>query len=364
MKILCVIDNLGPGGAQRQLIALALGFRKNGNHVSFLTYHKNSFFNPILKEASISEHCLNEGNYYRRIFRVRHYIRKGNYDVVLSFLEVPNFICEFAGLPFRKWKLVVGERSSNPEILKSIKLKIYRLLHVFADYIVANSESNMKLVQSVNPFLSDNKCRVIYNSIDFEQWKPVENFIFRKNYRIKIVVVASHIYLKNLNGLLESLVLLEKDELDKIKVDWYGDRLNEPYYDNSLPEAKEKIGILKLENIISFYPATNEITRKIQEADAVGLFSFIEGLPNVVCEGMACAKPIICSSVTDLPELIFDKNLLFDPSDPLSVKKALSYLINLSRDQLFKIGLENKKISKRTFDKEIIVNHYLEMFKR
>ena len=39
MKILCVIDSLGSGGAQRQLVGLAIGFKERGHEVSFLVYH-------------------------------------------------------------------------------------------------------------------------------------------------------------------------------------------------------------------------------------------------------------------------------------------------------------------------------------
>lgn len=39
MKILCVIDCLGSGGAQRQLVNLATAFKEKGHEVSFLVYH-------------------------------------------------------------------------------------------------------------------------------------------------------------------------------------------------------------------------------------------------------------------------------------------------------------------------------------
>jgi hypothetical protein len=157
MKLLCVIDCLGPGGAQRQLVELALGIKENGNEVTFLTYHNNPFFNANIEKAGIIVISLNEPNYLKRFFRIRHYIRNGNFDSVLSFLEGANFLCEFSGLPFRRWNLVVGERSANPKILKSLKLKIYRWFHLFADYIVANSNSNLQIICSVNPLLSKKK---------------------------------------------------------------------------------------------------------------------------------------------------------------------------------------------------------------
>ena len=362
MKILCVIDNLGPGGAQRQLVELGLGFKEKGNEVSFLTYYDTPFFNPILEKSDISINCIEEPNYFNRLFKIRRFLRLRNFDAILSFLEAPNFICEFAGLPFRKWKLVVGERSADPKILKSLKLRIYRWFHVFADYVVANSNSNLQIVRSVNPFLSQAKCKVIYNSVDFKMWKPLSEFEYRKNGKLKLVIIASQIYIKNLNGLITALALMKDEELDKMEIEWYGCGLSEPYPDSSFLKAKQKINKLKLEKVISFYPPAHGINQKVQIADAIGLFSFVEGLPNVVCEGMACAKPIICSKVSDVPKLLsLNRNLLCDPYDPQSIKNAISYLLNLTNDQLSKIGLENQKVAKELFNKEIIISAYLKL---
>ena len=43
MKILCLIDDLGSGGAQRQLVNLSKGFVSRGHEVSFLVYHPADF---------------------------------------------------------------------------------------------------------------------------------------------------------------------------------------------------------------------------------------------------------------------------------------------------------------------------------
>ena len=208
MKILCVIDSLGSGGAQRQLVNLAIGFKGKGYEVSFLVYHSINFFKETLDENHIAVHEIIDPNYVKRLLKMRRFIRKGEYDSVLSFLEAANFICEISGLPWRKWKLVVGERSANPTILKSFKLKAYRWFHPLADYVVANSHANLSLIQKINPLLPKKKCQVIYNIVDFEKWKPDENYIPLKEGKLRIIIAASHRYLKNLNGLVEAVNLL------------------------------------------------------------------------------------------------------------------------------------------------------------
>src|SRR5699024_7191018 len=116
MKILCFIDSLGPGGAQRQLVQLAKGFKERGCEVSFLTYHEINFFKPELNKIGIPVQTIVEPNYFKRIIKIRKAIRNEKVDAVLSFLEGANFMATFAGVPFRKWNLVVGERSPNPAI--------------------------------------------------------------------------------------------------------------------------------------------------------------------------------------------------------------------------------------------------------
>lgn len=52
-RILCFIDSLGAGGAQRQLVNLAIGLKKRGYIVHFLVYHVDNFYLPILQENCI-----------------------------------------------------------------------------------------------------------------------------------------------------------------------------------------------------------------------------------------------------------------------------------------------------------------------
>jgi glycosyltransferase involved in cell wall biosynthesis len=295
--------------------------------------------------------------------KIRQFIRHGDYDAVISFLEGANFFCEVAGIPFRKWKLVVGERIADPQILKLPKLIIYRWFHFFADYIVGNSKANLELVRLANPFLRRSKCKLIYNIIDFQKWKPTTDYQPRQNSKIKLIIGSSHCYRKNLVGFVKALLLLSKQELNEFTVDWYGDRLTEPYYDNSYAEARKIIEENGLENIISFFPATHEIHQRVQESDVVGLFSFAEGFPNIICEGMACAKPVICSAISDFPEIISDDSrlLLFNPGDPQSIKEAISYLLSLDNKQLIKIGLKNQRKAKDLFEKEFIISSYLDL---
>jgi glycosyltransferase involved in cell wall biosynthesis len=356
MKILCIIDSLGSGGAQRQLVILAKGLQERGHDVSFLVYHKDDFYNSSLENAGIKIHYTIEPNYAKRLLKMRKYIRNGKFDAVISFLEAANFIATLSGFPFRKWKLIVGERSANPNVLKSFKLRFYRWFHLFADYIVANSQSNIDIVKRINPLLPSRKIKVIYNAVDIHV--NLTNIEKKDNY-FRMVIGASHRRLKNLDGLVEAVHILPKSIKSILKIDWYGEK----NLDDSLKNAQYKIDEYKLQDVFSFYDPTLEIHNRISQADIAGLFSYYEGFPNFICESMAIGKPIICTRVSDLPILLEDnKNAFFCESDsPESIACALQNAVTANKEVIDNMIEKNEGIVKTLFSKENIIDSYLEL---
>ena len=351
MKILCVIDSLGSGGAQRQMVELAKGFSEKGHNVSFLIYHDINFYKNELDEFNIPVKLSIKKKYLFRLISIRKIIRKSNPDVLLSFLDVPNFIAEISSFPFKKWTLIVGERSTNPNIRTNYLLKFYKLFHFFADHIVSNSFANVQLLKPIIPFVSDKKFKVIYNLIDDSKWFPDNNYR-KKSAKFKIVIASSHQYLKNLKGLIEALNIMTEVERNSLQIVWYGDVRN---------DKESKILLKKYsisDEILSFKKATNNINDVYKSSDAVALFSFYEGLPNTVCEAMMMKLPVVASNVSDVPKLL-DKEFRFDPNSSLEIKNTLLNLVSKSESCLSEIGRSNRNKALKLFDKKTIINQYL-----
>ena len=193
--------------------------------------------------------------------------------------------------------------------------------------------------------------------IDFVKWRPNINFQPKKDGKLHILVSARHQYLKNLNGLVEAVKLLNDEEKNKLIIEWYGDE-----NDNSKDEAINKIKKYGLENCFYFHDASHNILKITQQTDVVGIFSFYEGLPNAICEGMACAKPVIGPKISDIPNFI-DNNYLFDPQNPASIKRTLQFILSMNIDNLIKIGKRNYNIAQQFFNKDFIINTYLNLIK-
>lgn len=360
LKVLLVSDSLGSGGAQRQMVSLGIGLKEKGIDVSFLVYHNLNFFKDDLITNDIPVFYINEQNKLKRVLKLRKFIRSGDFDVVQSFLEPVNFACTLASFPTRNWKLIVGERSADPKILKSFKRKAFRWFHLMADYVVSNSHENIKILKRVSPFLSSKKCKVIYNIIDFRLWKAEKDFQFMQNGVVNIAVAASHQYLKNSIGLIKALNKLNPNELSMLKINWYGDESS----DSSLKDAKELVRKSNLDNVIVFHNATKQIHHRMADVDVVALFSLYEGLPNAICEGMSLGKVVMSSSVSDVPLLLGNsKYLLFDPSETLEIVKVFKILTKMSKEEMSTLGHNNYNKAKDLFDKETNINKYLKLYK-
>ncbi|MGO3653843.1 MAG: glycosyltransferase [Sphingobacterium sp.] len=365
MRLLCVIDSLGSGGAQRQLIELAIGFKyKYDFKVTFLIYHQDLFYKDLLDRNGIDVVLIEESSYFKRLLRIRRFIRKGDFDNVISFLEAASFICEISGFPTRKWGLIVGERSANPLILKSPKLRLYRFFHLFSDYVVANSNENIEMVKRINPLLSDSKLKVIYNIVDLEKWQPSNLSNDRNgNKKFNLVVIASLRRLKNLRGLIEGVKLLGT-KAKSLKVTWYGDSVIEPFIDESFPQDLMLIDKYNLQDVFEFRPATLSINEEIKSADAVGLFSLYEGLPNAVCEAMASGKTVLSSKISDVSCFIKNRELLFNPNIPSEINGALENLLSLNVARLNSIGRKNRIEAEKLFSQKAILESYLKLMKK
>jgi len=366
MKIVCVIDHLGPGGAQRQLTTLALFFKKMGHEVSFLTYHENDFFLLELDEAAIPVTRVSHGWKIRRALALRKIFKSFGQDVVLAFLEGPSLYAELATLPFHNWGLVVSERLEiKPwKFLTDWK----KLFHHLADYVTTNSHKNRIVLERAFPKLAG-RVVTIYNCVDLSFFRPRNPTRPRDLDEVRFVVVASYQERKNTLGLIGAIAsVLQKRPSLKIRVDWYGDiplllhgRPNTRYLD----KAQEAIRLLSLTNQIALHPAQKNIVEKYQSADAVILPSFREGLPNTICEGMACGCPILTSNIGDAKVFVNPghNGFLFDPSSTKDMARAIIDFCDLSPERWTEMGRESRRIAEQFFSPKNTANAYIRLLK-
>ena len=94
----------------------------------------------------------------------------------------------------------------------------------------------------------------------------------------------------------------------------------------------------------------------------MALFSWLEGLPNVICEGMTIGKPIVMTRVSDYDVLIDETNgFLCDWNDVESIKRVLIKVIHLDRDELLSMGNCSRQKAIELFSRERVINSWINL---
>ena len=357
MKITCFIDNLSAGGAQRQIVILATLLQKAGHEVTILTYYPHDFFLGEVVNSSVGYLCINEPRLLFRVYKIRKALNSLKQDVVIAFLKTPVLLAELSSLPYKKWNLIVSERNAYPEGIDK-KLFWRRLLHLFADYVVTNSNTNLSLVNKNAPWIKN--IETIYNCVDLNHYISYDRP--KDSKKIYILGIGKYANQKNIINLIESIsLLLEKEPSLMVQVDWYGDipvkkKNNVSYYDI----VRNRIIELNLQKYINIH-GPEELLEHYQRSTVLILPSFFEGVPNVVCEAMSCGLPILISNVGDHSNLVEEglNGYLFDPYSISDMANSLLMFCSLSHSDRIKMSKESRRKVENLFNQHIFIEKYL-----
>lgn len=354
-RIICLIDSLGPGGAQRQLVGLAVLLKQQEYDVSVLCYHDNKFYVDTLLPNGVPYILLKKAkNAYLRIWHIAKYFLKRKPDVVIAYQETPS-VCACAAHFFnRRFRLIVSERSSTQHTGWQEKIRFF--LYRWADVIVPNSYTQSQYIQKNFPNLGM-KVVTIPNFVDLNHFVPKYGRI--RNKVAEILVVGSICHLKNVLGLIEAAELIKRKGYN-FHISWYGKVATQMDY---FEQCQNKIELLEVGKYITLKDKTNAIKEKYQEADFFCLPSFYEGMPNVICEAMACGLPVTCSDVCDNSRYVKEgeNGFLFNPKDSGSIADAIEQMLLLNEDDYLVYCRNSRKRAEKMFSKDIFVQSYIKL---
>lgn len=354
MKINLFTDCLGAGGAQRQLVGLAVLLKEKGFKVKVSSYYNIDFYKSFLDEKGVCNELIpGADNTKKRILAVRKYFRKEHPDWVIAYQETPSLVACLTKIMGCKFHLIVSERNTTQNM--GLNERIRFCLYHTADAIVPNSNAQEKFLLKHYPWMKV-KMKTITNFVDLEKFSYVKH----PRRECPLIVVAATIWKsKNTLGFIEGVKLL-KDAGHHFRVCWYGiaDR-----YSDYLEQCRNKIIEYGLQDFIELCPKTKEIEKKYAEADYFCLPSFFEGTPNVICEAISTGLPIICSDVCDNSIYVKDgiNGFLFDPHHPESIAISLSKALALNDEQYRLFCMNSRQNAETLLNSDDFVDKYIKI---
>lgn len=307
-KILHIIPDLGPGGAQKYLSKLVSEDNENIHLIYVINPEK--YIEKDLKNVEIIFSKKNLIFFpFMHILELNFLIKKIKPNVVNSWLYHADFLSIFIN-PFYKCKKIwcIRNAVNDMSFLKKKTRIIIKLCSFFSkiipNLIIYNSESGRRSHESINYCKS--KSYVIENGVDVNFQEQEKRVLNKEIYRIG--TACRNDPAKGLNFLIEALNHLDFN-------DWHWTAVGEgiPELNVNLDPSKfELIG--HIDDIYSFY---NNI-------DLFVLPSISEGFSNVLLESMAQGIDCIATNVGDNLKIVGPNNFIVPSRNPLEIKKAIS----------------------------------------
>ena len=105
-----------------------------------------------------------------------------------------------------------------------------------------------------------------------------------------------------------------------------------------------------------------EVKRRMKACYCLVVPSLSEGLPRVILEAQALAKPVIASKVGGIPELITDgrNGFLFKVGDSNELAEKLRTLLN-NKELAIEMGRRGRDLVGENFSNEKYLENYIQM---
>jgi len=365
IRVLHIIESLGCGGAERQLInnLKAIDKGRFTNAVCFL--FDRDYLQSELLRLGIPACKLGMSSQYdwrRGLFSLRAIIKEGRFDVIHTELCWANIYGRVCGKLFSDAKIVttIHAPTYEPQILKDDpnlkpwKLTLVRILDSLTGalcnhrFIACSEFVKRSAVKRLG--YRPESIEVIYNGINLSSFHE-DNSAKVVSLRRELGLDQREAILVNVGRLIPQkgqrylIMAMPKvlDEQPSCKLLLVG----EGPMENELRNLDHDLG---LEEAIRFLGTRHDVPVILQLSDLFVLPSLSEGMPVALLEAMAMRKSCIASNITSIPEVVEHgrSGILVEPQMPEQIAEAvLSVIDDSERRQA--MGTRGRQIVEEKF---------------
>ncbi len=336
-RIVILVRKLDQGGAQRQLIALALGLKASGRDVHVTLFYPGGAFEAELGSHGVPIYVPGKHGRWDTIgFLVRlvSCLRRLQPDVVYSFMDVPNILAATLKPFLAGARIVWGVRASNMDLsrydwLSRLAYTLERRLARFADCIIANSDAGKR--HAVANGFPEGKVVVIPNGIDTKYFRfdsegrqQVRSAWGLDEGEILVGLVARLDPMKDHPTFLEAASRITRVH-DHVRFVCVGDGSAD-----YVGVIKQQAVALGLADQLIWAGARDDMPSIYSALDiATSTSAFGEGFSNTIAEAMACGVPCVVTDVGDSAQIVGDTGSVVAPADHSALAAAIQHLISL-----------------------------------
>ena len=335
LRILFIVNWLGNGGAERQLVTLAVGLAGRGHEVTIGVFRRGGDYEADLENTSVRLVSFDKTSFwdfpsfFRKVAAVTKELRP---DVVHGYMDTGNVVAAALRALAPGPRIVWGIRSSRLDLglydfTGQILFHLTRPASRLADLIIANSSPGAQNV--IGAGYPKNRVIVIHNGIDTDRFQPdcagAERMRAEWNVPLGAPVIGMAARLDHMKGydLFVNAARLLLSKRPNVTFVCAGDGA-----DPHRSEVLETLRSAGLGERLTWRGAVRDMPAFYSALTVATCCSrFGEGFSNAIAEAMACGIPCAVTDVGDLRLIVGDTGIVVPREDPAALAAAWDRLI-------------------------------------
>lgn len=306
--------------------------------------------------TNISRRGTNPITDLKLMFEYKKILNRVKPDVVLSYTIKPNvyggMMCRLTKTPYIANITGLGTAVENSGVLQSITIFLYKLALKNASCVFFQSKENAEFLNSKG--IIKGKQKIIPGSgVNLDHY---ENLNYPEDDTINFLFISRVMKQKGIDQFLDAAMYIGK-KYSSTRFHILG--FCEESYEEKLKDMDER-------GIIQYHGMQSDVRmfHKISHCTIHPTY-YPEGMSNVLLESAACGRPIITTNRSGCREIVDDgiNGYVVEQQNSQDLIEKIEKFLKLSYDQKKDMGLAGRVKVEREFDRQIVVDAYLEGIK-
>jgi len=343
-KITFLVGSLIKGGAENQMIKLAVNLKRKDYDVNVCYFIADNDFELILRKNKIKSEIISLKMGLGLIYLINK-INKEKTDVLISFMFLSNIFARLVRI-FCNVKLITSVRASQISVLYQF---FYKLTYKLDDVSTFNSKVALERLKKMKITVPA-KSIIVNNAISIPDRENKLNIV---NDVFKIVSIAHFREKeKDYKTLFKALKIVKLKGYD-FKLYAIGN-----HFGSSWPS--DKVKELALVDNIDFLGFIHNPDIYLKKSDILVLSTFGESTPNAILEGMAHSLPIISTDVPGCAVLLDESKagFLSKIEDANDLADKIIVLMNMSNKLRQELGTNGYNYVCENYNEKVVFSKW------
>jgi glycosyltransferase involved in cell wall biosynthesis len=236
--------------------------------------------------------------------------------------------------------------------------RLYRFALAKSDYTIFQNQDDRQLFVA-EKLVAESKTLLIRGSgINTQLFAPCPKADEHKNTFI-FLFVGRLLYDKGIREFLQAAEQTQKANPNSCQF-WIVGALDTQNPSALAPEELQKY---VQNNTVTYFGSTDNVKDFIANADTVVLPSYREGLPRVMLEALAMARPIITTDAPGCRDTVQDtqNGFIIPPQDAHALAQAMQRILHTDEPTRQNMGKHGREMAETLFDQNVVINQYLQL---